>query len=108
MGVTYCSFACKRNAASDRRRERSPGYMREYLYGITPEQFTTLLEAQGNRCAICGSAEWPGKDNCPHVDHDHATGKVRGLLCGPCNIGLGQFGDDPERLAAAIRYLTTT
>lgn len=81
--------------------------MRQYLYGVTPEQYRAMFDAQGGRCAICRNDAWPGKYNRPHVDHDHATGRFRGLLCGPCNTGLGQFGEDPDRLATAIRYLTT-
>lgn len=105
----YCSTLCKQRAHSAKWRERSPHYMRQYLYGLTPEDFERLLEQQDNRCAICGTAEWgssgrwPGK---PHVDHDHATGRVRGLLCGSCNYGLGAFRDDLERLHAAIQYLS--
>jgi hypothetical protein len=80
--------------------------MRQYIYGLTPEQYGAMLAEQGNACAICRSPEWPGKGNRPHVDHDHATGKVRGILCGRCNFGLGQFQDDPDLLRAAITYLT--
>lgn len=80
--------------------------MRQYLYGVTPEQYQALLDAQDDRCAVCRSDAWPGKDNRPHVDHDHATGAVRGLLCGRCNTGLGQFQDDPALLRAAVDYLT--
>jgi len=79
--------------------------MRQYLYGVSPEQYAAMLEAQGGQCAICDSDQWPGKGNSPHVDHEHATGKVRGLLCTNCNNGLGNFGDDPARLRAAADYL---
>lgn len=65
-----------------------------------------MLAAQGGGCAICGSAaifDRSHKRIC--VDHDHATGKVRGLLCGCCNLGIGYFKDDPKRIEAAARYL---
>lgn len=101
----YCSILCKRRAHSAVWRERSPGYMRQYLYGLTPEQYAEMLEEQGGVCAICGTDEWPGKGNRPHVDHDHSTGRVRGILCSHCNHGLGKFRDDPERLRAAAEYL---
>lgn len=74
-------------------------------YGLTPDDLDRLLARQGNRCAICGE-EHRGRGKRLHVDHDHATGKVRGLLCGPCNVALGGFNDDPTRLRAAVRYLT--
>jgi hypothetical protein len=68
-------------------------------YGITATQFDELLAKQGGVCAICG------RENPEHVDHDHETGKVRGILCFNCNGGLGQFSDNTERLANAIEYL---
>lgn len=72
---------------------------RERNYGITPEQFKAMLKEQDFRCAICRT-EAP---LC--VDHNHETGKVRQLLCGRCNMGLGAFGDDPDFLEIAALYL---
>lgn len=70
------------------------------LYGITLDQFNAMLGTQDGRCAVCLD---PMKE--VHVDHCHETKVVRGLLCGSCNRGLGQFKDEPERLRAALRYL---
>jgi hypothetical protein len=69
-------------------------------YGIGDAEVAAMIEAQGGVCAIC---EGP-LDN-PHVDHDHATGKVRGILCFNCNAGLGKFRDDVDVMAAAVEYL---
>jgi len=100
----YCSPSCKRNAMSARWRERAPLYMRQYLYGITPEEYAALLKSQGGRCAICRIDTPRGKGGW-HLDHDHATGRMRGLLCHGCNIALGYFADDLDRLRGAIAYL---
>jgi hypothetical protein len=78
-------------------------YNLRQLYGITIEQFEAMLASQGGRCAICRRPFPSGFDT--HVDHDHATGRVRGVLCGACNNGLGRFGDDPTVLRRAARYL---
>lgn len=75
-------------------------------YGLTPENYDSLLKAQGEVCAICGGTNKPGKDGgLLHIDHDHSTGKVRGLLCGQCNRGLGHFKDNPDSLRKAALYL---
>lgn len=71
-------------------------------YGIDPGFYDYLLDQQNGRCAICGAL--PGRRRLS-VDHDHVTGKVRALLCGNCNRGLGYFQDSPEILAKAIEYL---
>lgn len=64
-----------------------------------------LRKAQQGRCAICGCAEADSPRGRLHLDHDHTTQQVRGLLCGNCNVGLGHFKDEPSRLRAAIKYL---
>lgn len=101
----YCSAHCKRLAHAALYRARHKYTMIEKKYGLTEQGYNALLEAQDNRCAVCRSDEWRGKDSAPHIDHDHATGRVRGLLCGPCNTGLGQYRDDPALLRAAAVYL---
>lgn len=70
-------------------------------YGLDKDSYEVLLQKQKNKCAIC-TKEFIST---PHVDHNHKTGKVRGLLCYPCNSGLGQFEDDIDRLKRAIKYL---
>ncbi len=72
-------------------------------FGLTLEQFDAMLVEQDGRCAICGTNN-PGTRTW-HVDHDHATNQVRGLLCNGCNKGIGMLGEDPARLLAAERYL---
>lgn len=71
-------------------------------FGLPPEEYDRMLTAQAGICAIC-SAKPNGKRL--SVDHDHSTGRVRGLLCGLCNFALGAFRDNPDTMAAAIRYL---
>lgn len=68
--------------------------------GLTFEAHERQLAAQGGKCAICGTTK--GKW---HGDHDHDTGRFRGILCQKCNMGLGMFDDEAGRLAAAIAYL---
>lgn len=73
-------------------------------YGVTPERYAEMLAEQDGRCPIC-RVQFDGTPRQEHVDHDHVTGKVRGVLCRDCNLGLGRFKDNPESLASAIRYL---
>lgn len=72
-------------------------------YGLTPDQYWQMFEAQGRRCGICRAT--PARNARLRIDHDHASGTVRGLLCGRCNTGLGSLGDTIESLAAAVAYL---
>lgn len=74
-------------------------------FGLTLADFARMKNEQGGGCAICGTTEPGGQGNRLHVDHDHTSGQVRGLLCSNCNRGLGHFQDDPELLRKAISYL---
>ena len=88
-----------------------PAYMRAYHlrreYGITMEQFYELKRKQDGVCAICGRVAPGTHENNKelHVDHDHRTGHIRGLLCHTCNKGLGLLGDTLEQLKKALTYL---
>lgn len=79
-------------------------------YGLTPEQYHELLRSQNFCCAICQTPlkqidrGW-GKGRKHHIDHDHETGKVRGVLCSTCNVGIGHLGDSIEGLERALKYL---
>jgi hypothetical protein len=106
----YCSRTCMslavraRNYDSDAARD----YNQRYHYGTSSAEFDEQLAAQGGMCAVCGLAPWvddPARTSRPHRDHDHETGRKRGILCPSCNLGLGKFGDDVARLRAAIAYL---
>lgn len=72
-------------------------------FGLTIEQYEAMLAEQGGGCAICHRS--PRDDISLHVDHDHSTGRIRGLLCFRCNNSLGDMEDDPSLLRAALRYL---
>jgi len=74
-------------------------YHLQRRYGITAEEADEMLAAQGGTCAICEI------EPAVHVDHDHVSGRVRGMLCFNCNGGLGNFRDDPLFLYAAAEYV---
>ena len=101
----------RRNASyqSDPNRSRVSSY--KVKYGLTIEGYDTILKNQNGCCAICGTSKniriVSGKEQHTHlvVDHCHITGKVRGLLCYTCNVGLGMFRDNTEYLKTAIEYL---
>src|ERR1700737_940265 len=76
-------------------------------YGITVEQRDQIFALQGSCFAICRSTDSGRKNSAWAVDHCHKTQKIRGVLCHPCNGVLGYARDNPETLAAAIKYLAT-
>jgi hypothetical protein len=94
------------NARSHATRQRLYGGGREYhlraRYGIGQAEVDRMLEAQGHVCAVCR------KTNPEHVDHDHATGKVRGMLCFNCNQALGNARDNVRVLQGLARYLAAS
>lgn len=90
------------------KKRETPRHRRVRMkYGIVGDEYEKLLNAQDHKCAICGKPfDDHSKSLRPHVDHDHITGEVRGVLCFKCNIGIGQFGDDPTLVQRALNYLT--
>ncbi len=107
----YCK-PCKASYMREHNRRRTSEDNMRYnlarslrLHGMTIAEYEAMLVEQGGGCTICGSIE-PGQ-NAKRllIDHCHETGRIRGLLCSSCNRGLGYFGDDPERLSRAARYL---
>jgi len=74
-------------------------------WGFTRERYDEVLRAQGGGCKVCGGPSGARRFS---VDHDHATGRVRGLLCHYCNLALGLAKDSPERLVALAEYLEPT
>lgn len=83
-------FAAKEQGAHLRR-----------AYGLTAIEYLELLQRQGGRCAIC--RRWARQRLV--VDHDHGTGSIRGLLCTPCNAGIGMLGDSVSGIMRAVDYL---
>lgn len=80
--------------------DRIRKYQRKHRYGIEQGEYDTLFHAQRGCCAVC-SQPYPVLD----IDHNHSTGKIRGLLCRPCNQALGLLGESSRRLSAALKYL---
>ena len=94
----------KENYARNKDGRRNSVLIKKF--GITQADYESILEGQGG-CAICGREEPDERERGAHfpVDHCHKTDKVRGILCNPCNIGLGTFYDNPKLLLAAVEYL---
>ena len=80
-------------------------------YGELPDTLHKMLEQQKGVCAICRKAlsfYAAEKRDKPHIDHDHITGRVRGLLCITCNTGLGMFSDNVETMRLAVDYILSS
>lgn len=87
-------YSSKRAAYRERKRELN--------YGVSREKLRELFDKQGGKCLVC-SAELDFHK--AHVDHSHGTNKVRGFLCGGCNLAIGHLGDDPKRARLLAAYL---
>lgn len=105
----YCRDCRRHNQR--KYRVDNPERWREYFrkdnlkkFGLTLEEYDNMLKRQNDGCAICGKRCSTG--NRLAVDHDHVTGRVRGLLCSKHNKALGSFSDNADLLRAAIRYLS--
>lgn len=111
----FCNSLCSRRKY-EQKPERKHGFKRKEstlksklkAFGLTPEDYEYELQNQNHVCAICGKAETDlnmGTLRRLAVDHDHKTGRYRGLLCGKCNKGIGLLQDDIAILKQAIQYL---
>ena len=93
--------------AEKKKRPGREHYFREQKlkrnFGLTLADYNAMREAQDNGCAICQRQHKSTKRLC--VDHCHDTGKIRGLLCGNCNSGIGLLGDNVASVKNALRYL---
>jgi hypothetical protein len=87
-----------------REYKRDPEQARATKYGISTLDLELMYKRQNSQCALCGITEnETGKKLV--IDHCHAEGHVRALLCNPCNLGLGHFKDNPETLEKALKYV---
>lgn len=109
----YCSTACKTKARgrSAAGQQSVRKWQFKTKYGVSIEDYESLREGQGRGCAICGRVDPIGRvsqfgpDYWLHVDHDHETGNVRGLLCSNCNQAIGLLGENVDNVRRAVAYL---
>ena len=94
---------CYRSGGIEAKKKHNL-YQKCYTKGITTKQYLEMFRSHNGKCDICGVPNLELKRNLA-IDHDHITGKIRGLLCINCNMALGGFRDDPELLENAIAYL---
>ena len=95
------SITKKKKEYAIKHPEKRKDYWLKRRYNITPKDYNILLQKQYGVCAICMCSTVKAL----YVDHDHITGKIRGLLCSSCNAGLGHFRDNAEYMLLAIKYL---
>ncbi len=105
----YCSRKCAQRDWLENNRGKARIYKLKQIYNLDFEDFHNLAEKQNYKCKICekkGNIKGKnGESRTLYIDHDHKTGKIRGLLCVHCNRGLGDFKDNIKTLKLAIKYL---
>lgn len=118
-GYTYQCKLCRVNCVVNRRREKPEVYKQwkinnpdkvrnsnyKYYFNISLDDYNEMFKTQDGKCKICGTVKAEGNSEHLKVDHCHKTGKIRGLLCNSCNLGLGNFKDDIKTLESAIKHL---
>ena len=111
-GKGYKCVTCEKTRLWIRARQtNAPWKSQNYArYGVTIAEVQALFESQHGLCAVCGNPETciskrTGKPKMLHLDHDHKTGKVRGLLCQDCNMALGHMREDVKRIEALLDYV---
>ena len=110
-GDSYCS-ACKSQRTKKSRKE-NPEKHSQYdwkskikgAYGITEQDYSNMFIEQDGKCGICFTS-LIFRDKATHIDHNHETGEVRGLLCHGCNTAIGLLKEDTEIMKSAIEYMT--
>ena len=112
-GFAWECKTCKKETRKNKKKTMSSedwallhkGYYLKSAYGITLIEYNNFLKQQNHKCAICYADETEVLNQTLYVDHCHSTGKVRGLLCHPCNASLGLLKENIEVLENAKNYL---
>lgn len=102
FGLHRRGFEGYRANCFDCNPKTAKGHSLLALYGISILEYENILKRQNGICKICGHVCKTGRNLA--VDHDHKTGRIRGLLCNKCNTGLGNFNDDPVLLRKAADH----
>ena len=96
----------RKGADPEKKRSTREPFVRPDVYGLNLGRYNDILDAQRDCCAACGRGfRYESRHDTPHIDHDHVTGAVRGLLCGGCNLAIGCLKDSALRALAAAHYL---
>ena len=101
----YCKPCAKLKRKEWISKEQRRAYGIKYAYGLSKAEYNDLLEEQRHSCAVCCTNEPGGRTNTWHVDHNHTTKAVRGLLCAKCNLLLGHADENVEVLYRAVEYI---